>query len=65
MARTIEQLAQEVKNKVYEATVGAYEEAERTDLIIGNGHHMAQKAAEDAATLLMERHAKRHGKQKD
>lgn len=56
--KDIERLAQEVSNAAYKAVVKPYEEAERAGLIVGNGHHMAQKIAADAKALLLERHAK-------
>ena len=57
----IQRIAQDLSNQVYAVTAHLYEEAEHADLIIGNGHHMAQKIAQDAVALLMERYRGRNG----
>ena len=59
--KLIEEIAANVSNRVYAAVAGLYEEAEHADLIVGNGHHMAQDIAERAKRLLLERYRKRNG----
>lgn len=61
MTDEIEELARRVSNAVYAAAVKHYEAAEYTGAIVGNGHHMAQKIAEMAKDLLLERHRAAQG----
>lgn len=51
--RTAEEMA--LMNEVYGLTVKRFERLEHAGAIVGNGHHMAQKLAEQARTLLRER----------
>lgn len=51
---TVEQAAAKVSNEVYKAT-SAFEDLEAQGLVIGNGHHMRQRVAEFAASLVRER----------
>jgi len=54
-------LAREVEQAVYAAAAPIYERAERQKLVFGNGHHMAQKLAQEASALLHERMWKEEG----
>lgn len=58
---TEHELAREVEQAVYAAAAPIYERAERQKLVFGNGHHMAQRLALDAAALLHERAWKEEG----
>jgi len=51
----LERLAQEASNDIYSTSVKYFEGAEHQKLIIGNGHHMAQKLAEMAKQMLLSR----------
>jgi hypothetical protein len=51
----IERLIAAVEKDVYAAVVKHYEEAEHAGIIVGNGHHMAQKEARSAGIFLRER----------
>jgi hypothetical protein len=53
--RSLEEIAADVRRRVYEAVLALYEEAEHNDQIVGNGHHMAQTTAENAVVLLTQR----------
>lgn len=55
----IDELGRRVAADAYAAVVKHYEAAEHAGLIVGNGHHMAQKLAEQAKALLLERAAKK------
>lgn len=54
-AMTLDELADTVANEVYVATCAVFENAEHRGLICGHGHHMAQKAAQQAKAFFLER----------
>lgn len=51
----LESFAKEVAERVYSVSVSYFEGAEHRKLILGNGHHMAQKLAEMAKKMLLSR----------
>lgn len=51
----VEREATEVSNDVYLACAGRFERLEGQGVVIGNGHHMAQEIARQAAKLLTDR----------
>lgn len=54
-----EALAQRLSNDVYAVAVRHYEQAEHAGMIAGNGHHLAQRLAETAKALFLERYAQK------
>jgi hypothetical protein len=55
--KQVSELSHQLRNEIYRAVIGICERAEVAKLIMGNGHHMAQKMGESARTDLLERHA--------
>lgn len=53
---TVDEAAAKISNEVYKATA-MFERLEMQGLVIGNGHHMQQRVAEFAASLVRERWA--------
>ena len=53
-AMTLDEAEAEVSRKVYEACL-LFERMENRGRVRGNGHHMAQKMAKQAADLMRER----------
>lgn len=53
-AMTLEQAEAEISRKVYEACL-LFERMENRGKVRGNGHHMAQNMAKQAADLMRER----------
>lgn len=48
-------ISNEASNLVYRAIIGLLESLEHQNLIVGNGHHMAQKLAQTAEEMVLAR----------
>lgn len=58
---TIEERAANLSRDVYRAAIKHFEGAEHAEVIFGNGHHLAQKVAEQAMGLMLERSTAQRG----